>query len=717
MKLNKITLKNFRSFGPQEIEFDLNDYNGLNLITGINGVGKSTLFDSIIYTFYGKVRDEKIEDIVNRQINKNCKTAVEFNINEDVFKIFRYRNHDQHKNNIYVFKNDKDISLKNASDTQQLINDIIRIPYTGFVNSTFFSSETYKPFLRAKNSERLNIFENLLSLKEVNLLYDVARKHNVKLNEEISEVNNVKNIIENEISSLNETIIEYKKNAKIKLVSFKKEKDDLEKSIEADKAKLEDYKSLNIEEEKEKLKKINEVDLIKKQIVKLESEIKKIEELNYNVRKNAQWLKELDWEKEFSKNNRKKELQSKIDESKTSINNLRNQTTNIGKDIYNSGQEEEKILKEIKSLKLELEDILKEICPRCHQHIQNSTQEKEGIEKRLEELRKKYIDQENDTKHFSEELKKAENVLKELESNIDSYNDELKHMYLFFEDAEKQKIECERASEKVIAYEKEKKLIDEFNEKIYEKIKELKSKIDNTASSNYTEEELSSIEDRINRLTIYILNSEKRISEINGSVGSVYDKNYISSIEDRINAKTKNLEETIQQIESLKDDNKYYAFICECFSNKANSFKKYYIGEMIDMFNNKINQFLPFFFTDNISISFDKDLNEIILNGKDEITFSSLSTGQKQRCELAISFALFNTARVFFANDANVLILDEILDQGLDISGIRSAITILEGLEKDNKIFIVSHNPNLQDLIENVVKIKQDENKMSVIVH
>jgi DNA repair exonuclease SbcCD ATPase subunit len=709
MKLLNLTIKNFRSFGPSEVVFNLEDYNGINLVTGPNGIGKSSLWDSIIYTFYGKVRDESIEDIVNRIIGENCKTSVEFKINEDKFKILRYRKHITHKNNIYVFKNNKDISLKNASDTQQLINDIIKIPYNGFINSTFFSSETYKPFLRAKNSERLNIFENLLSMKEINVLYDASRKHSLELSEKINETNNVKNIIENEINTFENSIIEYKQNAKNKLLNFKKEKEQLEKDNLVYQEKIDTWIHIDIDKEREKYKKILNKEELENNVKSLNKELKIIEEPTIQLKKSAKLFQEVDWKNELLKGQKKKELEDRILKNNIDINSLHNQIENINKDVYNSTKTEEEILKKLENLNKELIDIKAEICPRCHQHISNFKDEEFKLLNNIKELKEKLEEQKIKTNNFNTELNKIDKQLESINKENSNFQKNIIELNILFDNVEKQKNEAEKAFEKINAFNNEKKLIDEFNEKINKEICKLQIKIDNIEDCNYTEEQLNNIENEIQQLNNLININQDRLKEINGSVNSVYDKSYIISIEEKINCKHNDLHQVNEKLKGLKDDNMYYIFICDCFSNKANSFKKYYIGEMIDLFNNKINQFLPFFFNENISITFDKELNESILNGKNKITFASLSTGQKQRCELAISFALFSTARIFFSNDSNILILDEILDQGLDFAGIRSAITILEGMEKDNKIFIVSHNPNIQELVENVIKIKQVE--------
>ena len=115
--IKSVSIKNFFSYGPQETVIDLSG-NGTTSISGCNGVGKSTIIEAMLFALYGKTRQEKVADVVNRSVGKDCKVSVEFVGDDDeVYKVLRYRAHTTHKDKVYLFKGDKDISSKNASDT------------------------------------------------------------------------------------------------------------------------------------------------------------------------------------------------------------------------------------------------------------------------------------------------------------------------------------------------------------------------------------------------------------------------------------------------------------------------------------------------------------------------------------------------------------------------------------------------------------------------
>ena len=78
--------------------------------------------------------------------------------------------------------------------------------------------------------------------------------------------------------------------------------------------------------------------------------------------------------------------------------------------------------------------------------------------------------------------------------------------------------------------------------------------------------------------------NEKIIATIDGQVSSVYDKAYVDDLKNQVETKQKEVEKIIEELEGYNDDIKHYEFLADCFSNKAGGFKKYFIGEMIDVF-------------------------------------------------------------------------------------------------------------------------------------
>ena len=353
-------------------------------------------------------------------------------------------------------------------------------------------------------------------------------------------------------------------------------------------------------------------------------------------------------------------------------------------------------------------------CPYCGQHLTSEKAEAEitKTEKQLKELGNEIKDDMNTLERLEKEIdEENENynwLIKDANRIKDSLNKNfIPNTDLVFE-------QYNNALNRIKEIEKIRAQNDIKYNSLKNEYDEIQKKIENLKITNYTKEELENISDKINEYKSEIDKNEKIIATIDGQVSSVYDKAYVDDLKNQVETKQKEVEKIIEELEEYNDDIKHYEFLADCFSNKAGGFKKYFIGEMIDVFNTKINQYLPFFFEEDVKITFDKNLNETIKMDEFEVGFSSFSQGQRQRAELAINFALFDVARIFFSNDNKLLILDE-MDKGLDKFGIKAMINLLKGFDKQLKIFIVSHNPLMDEEIDTKIKISRDTNGFSVL--
>lgn len=715
--IKSVSIKNFFSYGPQETVIDLSG-NGTTSISGCNGVGKSTIIEAMLFALYGKTRQEKVADVVNRSVGKDCKVSVEFVGDDDeVYKVLRYRAHTTHKDKVYLFKGDKDISSKNASDTNEQIVDYFGMPYVAFVNSTVFSTEFYSNFFAANNTDRLNIFENILSLKEISYFYEEVKKIIKEIEE--SEIESKMKYTESntKVESAQENLDTYNKQAKEKLLQLKSEKEDAQRAIEEAKAALKELGAIDVTAEKAKLSNTTLNEEYEKQI----NEKKKLhDELNaFNTfpKEESELLVKYG---DFDFNDNKK----KEEKYKSDLETIRTRESGIDKAKLQLDSSMEKVRtlksqkesseKDLEKQKKDLEKVKDAICPYCGNKMdaEETAKKREIIDKKIKEL-------EGDIEDFEKQLKEEKvnltefkdtydtlladvNLIREnLDKNFVANSDLIKEKYL---NALKHKTEFDKTYEENCK--KQKELLIEIDE-----LKEKKSKLE---ISKYTESYLNSIEEEIKKQEDIIAKSNTIIASVNAAVKSTYDKDYVEKIKSDIESLKEKAVFAKEQLEVIEDDKKHYEYLKECCSNKSNGFKKFFIGEMIPVFNEKINQYLPFFFNNKkIEVSFDKDLVETIKCDGQKITYASLSCGQKTRMEIAAAFALFGLSRVFFSNQSGLLIVDELLDRGLDEFGIKASLSILEGFAQDSKVYVISHNKTVTENITDVIEVKADENGFS----
>ena len=715
MKIKEITIKNFFRYGPNEQTLKLGNAN-ITGILGNNGNGKTTLIvDSLSFALYGKYRTPTADEVVNYYIGKDCKVGVEFTIDNDVYKVIRYRKHSTHGNSVYLFKNDVDISGHTIPETNNKIQDVIKIPYIGFTNSSVFSSELYSAFLSKSLTERVVVFENILSLKEINLIYTTIGKIIKEVESSKIDVDKEKTNIEAEIAAINSASNNYLISAKQKLLEMKQNKENALSKIKEIDEKLKELKLINIDEEK---KKINNLPLKNEYLSRIKQIEKEEENLVEIIPKEEVALlnnyANVDFDKEYQKEQLYEENLETLKARKDGMEAKNKEIQGYKKDLKSFDDTINLNLGKLEVLSNQILKLNSNKCPCCGQTVNADfvAAEKEKAENEINNIKQENEELEKATNDTKVKLEEAKNDYEWLLSNSKQIEEKLDKNFLR---------NALVIREKFINAQKHVNEINELNAKNAQKREEYKilkeeltDKLSKLEISIYTENEIKSISSKIEVLNNKKIEYEKEISSIEASKESVFNASYVEGLKKQIADKSVELDKVNVKFEQCNKDLKYYNYLYTKFSNKSSGFKKYFIGQMIDLFNTKVKQYLPFFFTtEDVSIEFDKNLDCKITMDENKVDFTAFSQGQRQKAELAINFALFDVARIYFSNDNDLLVLDE-MDKGLDYQGIKAMVNILKGF-KDLKIFIVSHNPLFEDELQNKITIKRDENNFSVI--
>ena len=555
--------------------------------------------------------------------------------------------------------------------------------------------------------------ENLLDLKQITAFYAKTKDLIKETKDSYEEVNLDFTSKYSDLNSLKNSLLQYKENAKEKLVSLKLEKKRLEEEKESLISEKEKLLNIDIEKEKKILTDKEYIDSLKKEYDEKRKSLKPEEKPSNEAIDFVDKYSGINFEEEIEKEKRAEALLKKQEELNSLIKEKNFEIKKIQLDLSNRESKRTLLEKEIEELEKKLEETSGGFCPTCHQPINKEEIEKQKAEYNYNIQQKKSDISSIETNELLTKEKELEDEVVSLkkecsEINIETY---IKNASVLKEKYEKFYSEIENIKAKNI-------VISESNEIIYSalsKMKEEIDKFDGVSESSWTLEELNNISSKVEEINNKIKECELKAASILGSVSTVYDKSFVEKTEKEIEEKNEILLKIQKDKEALEEDIKYFNYLADCFSNKSNGFKKYFIGEMIDTFNSNINKFIPFFFNNEaLEIKFDKDLNDSITMDNEEITYGSLSKGQKTRAELAIAFALFELSRFYYSNCNNILMVDEMLDDGLDIYGMRSAISVLKGFS-DSTVYVISHNDNIKELIENKIEITKDENGFSVI--
>ena len=314
-----------------------------------------------------------------------------------------------------MFCEDKDISGHTISETNNKIIEIVKFNSIAFTNSSVFSSELYSAFLSNKVSDRLVIFENILSLKEITSFYVTTKEIIKEFTDKRNEEKTILTSIEAEANALNSTLEAYNNNARSKLLELKSKKESANANIDEAEKKIREYSIINIDEEKQKVNNSNIKKEIEEQINDLNKEKERLfikepqDELAiFNKYKGVNFeeneLKEKKYKEDLELINQR---ENGYKEEMNKISSLNEKKGNLTKEL--NSNKSEIIENERKKEKLE-----KAECPFCGQHLSSETSEKElsKINERISSLKKS-------DEEIEKEIKEIETKFDEAKENYD----------------------------------------------------------------------------------------------------------------------------------------------------------------------------------------------------------------------------------------------------------------------------------------------------------
>ena len=252
VNFNKVIIRNFLSVGEEPVQVEFNT--GLNIITGNNkdkvdrrnGVGKSTIADSVYFAIFGTtLRELKKDHIINNVTQRDCVVELFFTVNVDgkssEYHIIRQLAPSKCK----LYKDDEDITRDSIANTTEYVCKLLNTTPDVFQNCVIMTINNATPFMAKKKLEKRKFIEGIFNLQVFSdMLVNVRQDFN-KVNRELD----IECAKYEEISNNLAAYTEQQQNAaNIKLRSMNKFK----ARLETNKKELE-----SLELEKEKVDKID----------------------------------------------------------------------------------------------------------------------------------------------------------------------------------------------------------------------------------------------------------------------------------------------------------------------------------------------------------------------------------------------------------------------------------------------------------------------------
>ena len=163
--------------------------------------------------------------------------------------------------------------------------------------------------------------------------------------------------------------------------------------------------------------------------------------------------------------------------------------------------------------------------------------------------------------------------------------------------------------------------------------------------------------------------------------------------------------DTINELTRVKE---HQEFLLKLLTNKDSFIRKKIIDQNLSYLNGRLAQYL-----DRIglphSVKFLNDLSVSIEELGRELDFDNLSRGERNRLILSLSWAFRDVWESLY-QPINLLFIDELVDSGMDSSGVENSLAILKKMSREgNKsIWLVSHKDELAGRVNNILTVVKE---------
>ena len=173
--------------------------------------------------------------------------------------------------------------------------------------------------------------------------------------------------------------------------------------------------------------------------------------------------------------------------------------------------------------------------------------------------------------------------------------------------------------------------------------------------------------------------------------------------------KSQALEEiTWEEINALTQFKEHQEFLLKLLTNKDSFVRKRIIDQNLAYLNTRLGGYLQAIGLPH-DVKFLNDLNvEITELGRD-LDFDNLSRGERNRLILSLSWAFRDVWESLY-KPVNLLFIDELIDSGMDASGVDLSMAVLKKMCRDRRksVFLVSHREELIGRVNSVLTVTKE---------
>ena len=163
--------------------------------------------------------------------------------------------------------------------------------------------------------------------------------------------------------------------------------------------------------------------------------------------------------------------------------------------------------------------------------------------------------------------------------------------------------------------------------------------------------------------------------------------------------------DSLNELNRVKE---HQEFLHKLLTNKDSFVRKRIIDQNLAFLNQRLTYYLDKIGLPHI-VEFQNDLSVIITQLGQDLDFDNLSRGERNRLILSMSWAFRDVWENLYHN-INLLFIDELVDSGMDSSGVESSIAVLKRMtrERDKNVFLISHRDDLTSRVNHVLKVVKE---------
>jgi DNA repair exonuclease SbcCD ATPase subunit len=181
---------------------------------------------------------------------------------------------------------------------------------------------------------------------------------------------------------------------------------------------------------------------------------------------------------------------------------------------------------------------------------------------------------------------------------------------------------------------------------------------------------------------------------------------YLEQIEELKNTAVQEIDwNAVNDLTRVKE---HQEFLYKLLTNKDSFVRKRIIDQNLAFLNQRLTYYLDKIGLPHI-VEFQNDLSVIITQLGQDLDFDNLSRGERNRLILSMSWAFRDVWENLY-HSINLLFIDELVDSGMDSSGVESSIAVLKRMtrERDKNVFLISHRDDLTSRVNHVLKVVKE---------